>query len=198
MIHIRDYSAIFPLTPREIAKLADHCRIDENECWIWIGTRRANGYGQVGLRGSLWFTHRLFYELLIGHVPEGDVLDHLCRVTLCCNPFHLQPVAHLTNICRGNVHSGADHYLGSRTHCIHGHPLSGDNVHYYTIGGRHRQRVCRACSARNTAAYRRRKRQALRQSSPALHRGDSLTHPVPAMADVLGDCSDCQFVGATR
>jgi len=210
MIYIRDYSILLPLTPAEIARLADRCRIDDNECWIWTGTRRSDGYGQVFLRGGLWRPHRLLYELLIGHAPEDKVLDHLCRVTLCCNPFHLQSVYQRTNVCRGNVHSGEDHYNGARTHCIHGHPLSGDNVYSYTIGG-HRHRVCRACARRATAAYRRRKRDAARSAVnrrggapyppllespnalvPAVpdRHSDSLIHLPPALADVLGNCSD--------
>jgi hypothetical protein len=32
------------------------------------------------------------YELTYGPIPEGLVIDHLCRVRSCCNPEHLEAV----------------------------------------------------------------------------------------------------------
>ena len=44
--------------------------------------------------------HQFFYRLLVGPVPEGLELDHLCRVKLCVRPEHLEPVTHPENMQR--------------------------------------------------------------------------------------------------
>jgi hypothetical protein len=45
--------------------------------------------------------HRDVYEQLVGPIPEGLVLDHLCRNRSCCNPAHLEPVTTAENVRRG-------------------------------------------------------------------------------------------------
>lgn len=73
-------------------------------CWIWHGgtTRRENGYGRFKLNGKKYTAHRFLYELLVGPIPPGHELDHLCRVTRCVRPSHLEPVTHAENVRRGN------------------------------------------------------------------------------------------------
>jgi hypothetical protein len=70
-------------------------------CWIWRGGQSGNGYGRLSHDGRVHGAHRWFYEREHGPVPEGKFLDHLCRVTLCCNPAHLEPVTHTENVRRG-------------------------------------------------------------------------------------------------
>ena len=71
----------------------------ETPCWIWTrGTR--NGYGGTS-RGEI--VHRTLYERANGPIPEGMVLDHLCRHTLCVNSDHLEPVTSLENLRRAAV-----------------------------------------------------------------------------------------------
>lgn len=65
-------------------------------CWIWTGSRSPDGYGRHG--GT--YAHTLLYEAHVGPVPEGQELDHLCRVPACCNPDHLEPVTHAENVRR--------------------------------------------------------------------------------------------------
>ena len=63
-------------------------------CWLWTAST-LNGYGQIkagGRFGKILLAHRVAYEMLVGPIPEGLQLDHLCRVTLCVNPKHLEPV----------------------------------------------------------------------------------------------------------
>lgn len=85
-------------------------RIDENgpvsrrtgsPCWLWTGCFVRGGYGVVrnGARNS--FVHRLTYEWLVGPVPEGMDLDHVCRTRRCVNPAHLEPVTRKENVARG-------------------------------------------------------------------------------------------------
>jgi len=84
------------LPARIIAKI----RIDEKTgCWLWIGYIEKGGYGRgtqvpdsKGRRGRTCLAHRLVWELLVGPIPVGMVLDHRCRVRLCVNPAHLEPV----------------------------------------------------------------------------------------------------------
>jgi hypothetical protein len=51
--------------------------------------------------------HRHVYEELVGPIPEGLVLDHLCRETLCCRPSHLEVVTLAENSARV-TRSGAE------------------------------------------------------------------------------------------
>src|SRR6266496_2265386 len=74
-------------------------------CWLWTGKTGRDGYGRIGLggRGALVRVraHRFAYELLIGPIPDGLQIDHLCRVRHCVNPAHLEPVTQRENILRG-------------------------------------------------------------------------------------------------
>lgn len=76
-------------------------------CWEWNGGTTADGYGQTtektpdGRRRI--YVHRLAYEHLLGPIPEGLVIDHLCRNTLCVNPDHLEPVTIAENVRRGRA-----------------------------------------------------------------------------------------------
>jgi hypothetical protein len=73
---------------------------DLNGCWIWSGGLKLNGYGylRVGKKGHL--AHRWVYEELVGPIPNGLTIDHLCRVKACVNPDHLEPVTNAENIRR--------------------------------------------------------------------------------------------------
>jgi hypothetical protein len=41
--------------------------------------------------------------MFVGPVPEGLELDHLCRVTTCVRPSHLEPVTTGENVRRRNL-----------------------------------------------------------------------------------------------
>jgi hypothetical protein len=62
-----------------------------------------NGYGRIGYGGKEPVAHRLIYELLVGPIPLGHILDHLCRNRNCVNPEHLEPVTHQVNTHRGDA-----------------------------------------------------------------------------------------------
>ncbi len=126
-------------------------KITESGCWIWMGysqTVRGATYGSCWNGSRYIRSHRAVYENIKGVVPDGLVLDHLCRVTLCCNPDHLEPVTTRTNILRGVSVTALQ---AAQTHCKRGHELSGSNL--YVNNG---CRVCKACRALFTKAYRER------------------------------------------
>ena len=70
-------------------------------CWEWTADRAKSGHGRIRVDGRTQMAHRIAYELLVGPIPEGLELDHLCRNTCCVNPDHLDPVTHLENMRRG-------------------------------------------------------------------------------------------------
>ena len=81
-------------------------------CWLWTAATQTDGYGSF--RSKL--AHRVAWELLIG--PPPPELDHICRVKLCVNPDHLEPVTHRTNIQRGAV------WNRNKPLCHRGHELT--------------------------------------------------------------------------
>lgn len=66
-------------------------------CWLWTGERKPEGYGRLQWQGQRWYAHRLIYTLLVGEIPDGLQLDHLCRVPACVNPDHVEPVTPKVN-----------------------------------------------------------------------------------------------------
>lgn len=80
-------------------------RVDKTDtCWLWKGCL-VRGYGQIGRKkdGKLVreYAHRVSYRLYKGRIPEGLVLDHLCKNLICVRPDHLEPVTFLENLRRG-------------------------------------------------------------------------------------------------
>lgn len=79
-------------------------QVQPDGCWLWLGSRNHKGYGlftdEVGKNCR---AHRWGYEHFAGQIPDGMVLDHLCRNTSCVNPAHLEPVTAAENTRRGRL-----------------------------------------------------------------------------------------------
>lgn len=114
--------------------------LDAPGCWEWQGHCNASGYGGIHRNGRCRLAHRFVYELLIGPIPTGLSLDHLCRNRACVNPAHLEPATARVNILRG---IGPTALNAQKTHCKNAHLLEGDNL----IVSRHGERWCKVCKS---------------------------------------------------
>lgn len=70
-------------------------------CWEWQREKNNKGYGRLRINGKKVSSHRHYYELHAGPIPDGLELDHKCRNRGCCNPEHLEIVTHKENVRRG-------------------------------------------------------------------------------------------------
>lgn len=122
-----------------------------NGCWVWRGSTDRAGYGEIGLGGDKGGTrkvHRVAWEELVGPIPPGFTIDHLCRNTACVNPEHLEPVPLAVNVKRGWDHRRAS------GQCANGHDMTADNT---LPAGKNR---CRECARERNRAYKARVRSA--------------------------------------
>ena len=117
---------------------------DGNSCWIWEGTREADGYGRFKPGPRPVMAHRFAYQLLSGSIPEGLQLDHLCRNRGCVNPMHLEAVLPVVNIRRGMT-GKVNNRNSRKTHCPQGHPYDLLNT-YHWPNAPSQSRLCRECA----------------------------------------------------
>jgi len=121
-----------------------------NGCWQWIAgsspTYHGFRYGMFrpgGRDDGQVNAHRWSYQYHRGAIPQGMVLDHLCRNTLCVNPDHLEIVTNSENILRGVSPNR------TKTHCIRGHEFTPENTRI----GKRGNRICRKCKAWHQRRY---------------------------------------------
>ena len=114
-------------------------RIDKipSGCWVWTGSIMQCGYGRMKVDNKTVLAHRLAYELMVGPIPEGLEIDHLCRNRACVNPEHLEPVTGQVNTLRGETIAASN---AAKTHCPKGHPYNESNTFLRSSG-----RGCREC-----------------------------------------------------
>lgn len=113
-------------------------------CWLWTAGKTKDGYGIMSWAKTTWTAHKISHTLLVGEVPAGMQIDHLCNVRNCVNPDHLEIVTKRENARRmverrGWVHGGVKYEKKPReqwkvppkrenlldwTHCKKGHKLS--------------------------------------------------------------------------
>lgn len=89
-------------------------------CWEWSGAH-SGGYGTTQRNQRTERAHRVAYELVVGPIPSGMELDHLCRNRGCVNPAHLEPVSHRENVLRGASPTVQRNLIGK---CGNGHDAS--------------------------------------------------------------------------
>lgn len=136
-------------------------KVEKTEtCWLWTATIDAAGYGRFGV-GSMYdgsrrqaYAHRWAYEYMVGEIPEGLHIDHLCRVRHCVRPDHLEPVTCRENLLRGDTFVRVN---AAKTHCLNGHPFDEKNTYWNATRS---ERICRACRAARMRLYAARKKTA--------------------------------------
>lgn len=151
------------MTPEQAASLghrfASKIQVASNGCWEWTAAKRRDGYGVYKLAsGTTVIAHRHSYQTLIGPIPDGLQLDHLCRNRPCCNPEHLEPVTNRENSLRspllGDGVAVAQQSVRDRTHCPHGHAYDGVNTGWTRAGHRYCKTCNRERARRNYATKR--------------------------------------------
>lgn len=120
-------------------------------CWLWTAATNGDGYGYVKLPENGFYAraHRVVYAFYKGNIPEGRVIDHLCRVRCCVNPEHMRVATDRENVLAG-VGPTAQNAL--KTICCNGHSLVNAYVFRRKRDGR-LGRQCRECQAERSRAY---------------------------------------------
>jgi HNH endonuclease len=154
---------------KKVRSISEHVQLarenaTESGCWPWQGNINDAGYGRrsVGAGGRQIRAHRLVYELLVGLIPDGFQVDHLCHTDdktcrtgpkcphrRCVNPAHLEPVPALENWERGRSQSRENR---DKQVCANGHPLTNENTYRHQGRGKVYRR-CKTCiQAQNRAS----------------------------------------------
>lgn len=167
----RDYTSI-TISQELLTRLFGHITVRDmgfrSECWLWR-PKRPEQYSMISIKGLYYSTHRVFYALFVAQPHPSQHCDHLCRIPSCVNPAHLEAVTPKENYMRGVSRASLN---AKKTHCLRGHPLSGENLKIESNG----QRECRECKRICAAALRRQRGVKPRTDrSTHCHKGHELT-----------------------
>lgn len=112
-------------------------------CWLW--TSKLNDKGRpIIWRGQKPISAvRAVYEAEVRALKADEMPDHECKIILCVNPEHVEPVTRHENELRKSWR-----YRVARVTCKRGHDMRGAMV--TSAGGR----LCRTCHVAGVAARR--------------------------------------------
>lgn len=128
------------LTRKPLLEVIEDKILIGDGCWEWTGRKSPYGYGQISRGRRDYPAHRVIYELLVGPIPAGLVLDHrVCDNPGCVRPDHMLPCTHWDNTERTNSACAIN---ARKTHCVNGHEYDEANTRWRPSGGH----ACRACN----------------------------------------------------
>lgn len=118
--------------------------VDEGTgCHVWTGSvMTSTGYGQYRTQTTNLLAHRMAYELLVGPIPKGFHLHHVCENRRCVNVEHLAVVTPAEHLC-------AHRRFEVCPRC------GGSEWRYGTRNGRPNGRHCVPCNRKASRDYQR-------------------------------------------
>lgn len=99
-------------------RMSQKIKAADNGCWEWLSALDRDGYGRIHYKKKARYIHRVSYEFFIGKIPDGLMIDHLCRNPCCCRPDHLEPVTNSINQKRRK----------KKIRCKRGHEFTDNNI----------------------------------------------------------------------
>ena len=111
-------------------------KVEKTEtCWLWKASKNPKGYGSFGET----YAHRWSYEHYKRPIPAGWQIDHLCKVTSCVNPEHLEAVTLEENLRRqhGDSYKNPVCMRGHFKSLVNGRLRCYDCKKYYWKNKRH-------------------------------------------------------------
>ncbi len=120
-----------------LQSVTERLRPTPGGCLEWVGQRNDGGYGVVSVGKVKRRVHVFIYEQANGPIGRGIHVHHHCENKLCGNLEHLEKM------------TASEHHRwharkreAQRTHCCHGHSLSGEDLRINSQG----RRVCLECA----------------------------------------------------
>lgn len=142
-----------PITEADMRRFWAKVVIDPSGHLLWTANKGRGGYGQFGHAGRTVRAHRFAYTALVGPIPDGLTIDHLCQIKACVAPNCLEAVTNVENVLRGRPGT----YNAVKDRCPAGHAYDVENTRFASDG----HRSCRACERERNRARRNANRDAI-------------------------------------
>jgi hypothetical protein len=113
------------------------------DCRLWLGPLDKDGYGTFFFKKRGRRAHRVAYFMQVGDIPEGMVVDHVCKHRHCVAVAHLRAITPRENSLTNSNSIAAKNAL--RTNCKNGHPFDRQYGN---------QRYCSICQSEKTKRLR--------------------------------------------